>query len=289
MNTFKLIPASGISLATLLIATSVTHGQSVLLSASDFTVLGGTAITSTGPVGTRIINGDVGLSPGATSGITGFPPAVIENGEKVATGPVTSQARLDVIKLSAALALMPSDENLSNLDLAGMTLSPGVYTFNGAAALTGALILDGEGRADAFWVFQISSDLNTSLNATVTLINPGFDNGAGYGLFWNAGGAVNIGTGNTVAGNYISGTSVVFGGGSSGGGRALALAGVTLDTTVLNAFGGPAGGDWSGGLEYNQNGEIVPVSAIPEPASAAALAGAALLGFAALRRRRVVA
>lgn len=136
------------AVAALILVTSVElSAQSILLSAGDFTLLGGTAITSTGTVGTTIRNGNVGLSPGATTGITGFPPAVIVNGAIIATGPVTAQARLDLITASVGLAGMPSNANLSTVDLGGKTLAPGVYAFNGAASLSGALVLDAQGHA----------------------------------------------------------------------------------------------------------------------------------------------
>ncbi len=118
--------ACATSLALLLSAP--TSLASILLSAEDFTVLGDTAITGTGVAGTVIRNGNLGLSPGATTGITGFPPAVIQNGAIIATGPVTRQARLDLIKVQVGLAGMPTNQNLSNVDLAGKTLRPGVYT-----------------------------------------------------------------------------------------------------------------------------------------------------------------
>lgn len=230
---------------------------SILLSAENFTVLGGTAITSTGVAGTVVSNGNVGLSPGATSGITGFPPAIIQNGAIIATGPATGQARLDLIKVQVGLAGMPSNQTLSNVDLGGKTLRPGVYTFDGAAQLTGALVLDAQGRNGAFWVFQIGTALTTSVNSSVTLINPGTNGGRDCGVFWNAGSAINIGANNRIAGNYLAGTSIIFGGTSNGGGRALALAGVTLDNNQINAKGGPAGADWSGGLKYSASGAVV--------------------------------
>jgi hypothetical protein len=289
VNLLSRLSASKLTLGALLSTASVGHAQSILLSAADFTLLGGTAITSTGVVGTVISNGNVGLSPGPTTGITGFPPAVIANGAIIATGPVTSQARLDLITVTTQLALMPSDTDLSNVDMGGLTLTPGVYTFDGAATLNGALVLDGEGLDDAFWVFQIATSFTTSVGSTVTLINPGPANGGDYGLFWNAGTEILIGASNAIAGNYLSGTSITVGGLSSGGARALALAAVTLDQNEINALGGPAGGDWTGGLAYNDLGAIVPSSSIPEPSTYAALAGVAMLGFAALRRRRAAA
>ena len=244
------------SLAMLL--ASPTSPASILLSADNFTLLGGTAITSTGVVGTVIRNGNVGLSPGATTGITGFPPAVIENGAIIATGPVTGQARLDLIKARVGLAGMPSNKNFSNVDLGGRTLRPGVYTFNGAATQTGALVLDARGRNGAFWVFQIGTALTTSVNSSVKVINLGSNGGRDCGIFWNAGSAITIGANNRFLGNYLAGTSITIGGGSDRSGRALALAVISLDNNQINAKGGPSDTDWSGGLKYNASGNVVP-------------------------------
>lgn len=231
---------------------------SILLTSGKFTVLGGTAITSTGVVGTVIRDGNVGLSPGATTGITGFPPAVIQNGAIIATGPETGQARLDLIKTQVGLAGMPTDKILSNVDLGGKTLRPGVYTFSGAASLTGALVLDARGRNGAFWVFQIATALTTAVNSSVTLINPGSNGGRDCGIFWNAGSGITFGANNRILGNYLAGTSITFGAKTHGSGRALARAGVTLDNNPIDAKGGPGGTDWSGGLKYNASGAVVP-------------------------------
>lgn len=242
---------------TLLISTPTTPA-SILLSAGNFTFLGGTAITSTGVTGTVIRNGNVGLSPGATTGITGFPPAVIQNGAIIATGPVTRQARLDLIKVRVGLAGMPSDKILSNVDLGGKTLRPGVYTFDGAASQTGALVLDAHGRNGAFWVFQIGTALTTTVNSSVTLINPGSNGGRDCGIFWNAGSAITIGANNRILGNYLAGTSITFGIKSDRSGRALALAGISLADDQIDAKAGPGGADWTGGLKYNASGAVVP-------------------------------
>lgn len=253
----------------MLLASAASQAQSILQSAGDFALFGGTGITSTGVAGTVIRNGNVGLSPGPTAGITGFPPAVIELGAIVGTGPVTDQARLDLIKAQVGLAGMPSNANLSTVDLGGLTLAPGVYTFNSAASLNGNLVLDGQGKNNAFWVFQIGTSLTTAINSTVTIINPGSNGGRDYGIFWNCGSAVNIGGNNQIAGNYLAGTSLTFGAGSTRGGRALALAAVSLDNNQIDAFGGPGGGDWSGGLTYDENGAVVPLQ--PQPQNTGAL------------------
>lgn len=262
---------------------AMVSAESVLKSAADFTLLGGTAISGTGVAGTVISNGNVGLSPGATTGITGFPPAVIENGAIIDTGPVTMQARADLVQLSGALALMQSDQNLSNQNLAGMTLAPGVYTFDGAAALDGALILDAQGMDNVFWVFQISTAFNTSTDSTISFINFGTNGGSDIGLFWNAGTTIITGANNQLEGNFLSGTSITLGAGTSGGGRALALSGITLDNNQLDAHGAPGGGDYSGGLRYDDLGNLV---AIPEPSSVALLTALLSVSFVLQRRRR---
>jgi len=61
----------------------------------------------------------------------------------------------------------------------------------------------------------------------------------------------------------------------------LALAAVTLDQNEINAYGGLNGGDWSGGLMYDEFGAIV---AIPEPSSV--LISTVALVFLMSRRRR---
>jgi uncharacterized protein YhjY with autotransporter beta-barrel domain len=245
------------ALATLIGVPTTGSAQSILRTAGDFTLLGGTAISSTGVVGTTIRNGNVGLSPGATSGITGFPPAVIVNGTIVATGGVTEQARLDLIRASVGLAGMASNANMSTVDLGGKTLAPGVYTFSGAASQTGALVLDAQGQNSVAWVFQIGTAFTSSINSTVTFINLGSNGGSDLGVFWNAGSAITIGANNQFVGNYLAGTSIVLGGLAAGNGRALALAGVSLDTNIVNAHGGPAGADYTGGLKFSPSGAVV--------------------------------
>lgn len=139
---FRLPFQCGLAAAAVLLTGSTGYADSILRSAGNFALLGGTGITSTGTAGTTITNGNVGLSPAATSNITGFLPAVVINGAIVATGPVTAQARLDLIKAQAGLAGMPSNANMSTVDLGGKTLEPGVYTFNSEANLNGNLVLD---------------------------------------------------------------------------------------------------------------------------------------------------
>ena len=275
------------ALTALFSITTVSGAGSILGSAGDFTLLGGSAITATATAGTVISNGNIGLSPTATTAITGFAVgpgggnAVIINGSIISTGLATAQARTDFTTAATGLAAMTPAANLTGHDMGGMTLLSGVYHFDDAAALTGSLILDAQGRNNAFWVFQIGTTLTTAAYSSITVINFGSNAGADLGLFWNVGAAISIGASNDLAGNYISGTSITLGNASSGSGRMLALAGISLDNNQLNTFGGPAGGDWTGGLAYNISGNV---AAVPEPSAVLWLIPLGALGFAFWQR-----
>jgi hypothetical protein len=283
MKTKSLIPLSVAALAALLCA-STPGVASIMLSTEQFTLLGGTAITNEGS--TIIDGGNVGISPEGNDAITGFAaqdggPGVIENPYGIEQDPiVTAQARQDLIKLQAGLHAMtsvPLDDSWG-----GMTLEPGVYSFAAAANLNGVLTLDGMLQNNAFWVFNFSAALTTAAGVSVEFTNLGSNGGSDYGIFWNAG-TITTGANNVLVGNYLAETAVTFGANSNGSARALALEAVTLDTNTVDAFGGPGNHDWSGGLMYNQSGDIVP---IPEPAIYVTIFGLAIFGMVIVRRIR---
>jgi len=275
-----------VTLVTLLGAPLAASAQSILLSSGNFTILAGTSISSTNVVGTNIISGNIGLSPTSGTAITGFPPAIITGGGGIIpTGPVTAQAMTDLMAVATGLANMPANVNMSDLDLGGTTLLPGVYKFDAAAAMNGILTLDANGQNNAFWVFQIASTLTTTNGSTVNIINLGSNGGSDDGIYWATGAAINVGNSNVIAGNYLAGTTITFGTNTNGNGRALARAAVVLDQNVINSQGGPAGSDWTGGLRYNNAGDVVPV---PEPAAFLWFVPLAALGLVLWQRRTAV-
>lgn len=246
----------------------------VLLTASNYALLGGTAITIGGPGPNSIVNGNVGLSTSATTNITGFPPGTVSGNTLsagpaaiIATGGATGQAGADLITARNALFAMPivPANILNGRDLGTLApLQAGVYTFNAAAGQTGALVLNANFQNGVAWVFNIGTSLTTSANSTVTFINLGTNGGSDNGLFWNAAAGITIGDNNTILGNYMAGTSISFTGITttlgSGGTRALAGAAVTFaGPGSINPLGGPGGGDFDGGLMYNGLGQLVPI------------------------------
>jgi hypothetical protein len=151
--------------------------------------------------------------------------------------------------------------------------------------LDGALTLDANGENGAYWVFQIGTTLITTPGSMVTLIDPGTNLGSDDGIFWDAQSGITINAGSQILGNYLAGTSVTFSGTTSGSGRGLAQAQVTLEDNLINSQA-PNGGDWTGGLVYNSSGAVVP---IPEPATFLWLLPLGALGFVLWQRRPSVA
>jgi hypothetical protein len=283
--------SAGTALAALVFAPASGLAQSILKTAGNYSALASQAITVAG-TGFTLTNGNVGLYPAATSNITGFPPGVVTGttllgtaAAIISTGGATQQAEADLGVAATGLAGMAPNANYSNVDMANLgALPPGVYKWNAAATLTGALVLDAQGHNNVSWVFQFGTGLTTAVNSTVTLINAGSNGGGDDGIFWNAAtGAIVIGDNNTVLGNYIAYTSISFTGSTllSGGGGARFLA---LNASVsfagpgtINPLGGPGGKDWTGGLALSGS-SVVPSASVPpvitSSTSASGMAGA---------------
>lgn len=264
-------------------------GQASILGTADsFTVLGGSTVTNTG---TTTIQGEVGVSPG--SAITGFPPGT--SGPQHSNDAVAIQAQSDNTTAYNGLAGMPSNFNLTGQDLGGLTLTPGVYHFDSSAQLTGTLTLNAQGANNAFWVFQIGSTLTTASASAINFINPGSNNGSDAGLFWQVGSSATLGTTTAFEGNILALTSITLTTGvTDPNGRFLAQTGaVTLDTDVLSntcppGVYGNGGPGLNGGLEYDSNGNVVPVpgapAPVPEPGTVL-LFGAGMVGLFASRKK----
>jgi hypothetical protein len=231
------LAAGAISLAAVSLPATASGGPS-LGAARPFAALAGSTVTSTG---LTVVTGDVGVSPG--TGITGFPPGTVTDGAIHAGDATALQAMADASLAYAYLKGMPSipANNLTGTNLGGLTLAPGVYTFNTSADLTGDLTLDAGGASDALFVFQIGSTLTTASNAHVSVIN----GGAGYdesNLFWQVGSSATLGSGTTFTGNILAYASITLVTGTSMIGDALALnGGVSMDasTVVSPALVGP--------------------------------------------------
>jgi Ice-binding-like len=259
-----------LSLALLLTVAFATSAQAQTVglgTADSFSVLAGSTVTNTGPT---VINGDLGLSPGTA--VTGFPPGIV-NGTIHATDAVALQAQNDLTTAYNDAAGRPSSATVSG-DLAGRTLSPGVYSSASSLGLSGDLTLDAQGDPSAVFVFQAGSTLTTGSGSRVLL-----QNGAqACNVFWQVGSSATIGTATAFTGNILALTSISLTTGATVDGRALARNGaVTMDTNVVTRSacaagdgssdgGSGGGGDGSGSGGSGGGGDLstgAPVGPIP--------------------------
>jgi hypothetical protein len=204
-----------------------------LLSAGNFTVMAGSAITNTG---STIITGNLAISPNKASSVTGFPPGVV-TGAKDEDNALAITAHTDLVTTYDDAAHATPFKNMSGVNLGGKTLTPGTYHFSSSAQLTGTLTLNGEGRTGSVFIFQVGSALTTASASRVALIN-----GANScNVFWQVTSSATLGTATSFQGNLIALTSITLTtgatigvGGGLNGGRALARNGaLTLDSNVI--------------------------------------------------------
>lgn len=218
----------GVMLGMLLVLAALAssaRAQAVGLGTADsFAVLAGSTVTNTGP---SRIGGDIGVSPG--SAVTGFPPGVVVGGTLHAADAVALQAQNDLVTAFDDAAGRSSTAAVT-ADLAGSTLTPGVYTSATALGLTGDLTLDGAGDPNAVFVFQAGSALNVGSGSRILFIG----GAQACNVFWKIGSSATIGTGSAFAGSIMALSSIALTTGATLNGRALARNGaVTLDTNTI--------------------------------------------------------
>jgi LPXTG-motif cell wall-anchored protein len=201
-----------------------------LASAANYSVLGGQTVTNTGP---SILGQSIGLDPG--SDVVGFPPGtVLAPGTIEAANATTLAAKNDLTTAYTDAANRPVEFTQTNPDLVGQTLAPGVYAASAKAplSLSGQLVLDGQGNANAVFIFQTDSTLITGSGSTIELINGASE----CNIFWQVGSSATLATGSVFVGNILAATSVSVQTGVLVHGRALAQTGsVTLDNDVFVA------------------------------------------------------
>ena len=185
--------------------------------ADNFTILAGSTVANTG---NTTVTGDIGLSPGTS--VVGFPPGTV-NGTMHVANTTAAQAKLDLTTAYNDAAGRTPFTTVTGDTLGGLTPTPGVY-HGGALSLTGNLTLAGD--ANAVWIFQAGSTLDTAAGSQVIL-----SGGAkAANVYWKVGSSATLGANSIFKGNILAYASITLYGGAALEGRALAqTAAVTLN------------------------------------------------------------
>ncbi|HEY0477281.1 MAG TPA: ice-binding family protein [Kofleriaceae bacterium] len=196
-------------------------------AAGNMAVLAGSTVTSTGPTA---ITGDLGLSPGTATSVTGFPPGNLmgvqhagDSAAAVALGDLTTAYNDAAGRTLCAMTVAGN--------LGGQTLTPGLYKSTSSLAISsGDLTLDAQGDPDAVFIFQMASTLTTTSGRKVIL-----SGGArAANVFWQVGSSATLGTTSVFQGTIMADQAITMATGATLNGRALArVDGVFLDSNTI--------------------------------------------------------
>ena len=200
-------------------------------AAASYAVLAGQSVTSTG---NTVVNGDLGVSPGTS--VIGF--LTVDGGPGIVNGVIHIN---DASAIAAEAALLTAYNDAKGRtvgavtkagNLGGQTLTPGLYTSATSLEISsGDLTLDAQGNANAVFIFQMGSTLNTTTGRQVIL--SGGANPAN--IFWQVGSSASLGVTSVFKGNILALTSISLATGATLDGSALALNGsVTMDGNLVN-------------------------------------------------------
>jgi hypothetical protein len=230
-------------------SSTTTESAIELGGAEEFAILAKSGISTT--IDSYII-GDIGASPVAATYITGFGLVMDSEGKfstssQIASGRAAYAADykgFTPAKLTAAVGDMEaaysdatqrsSDDasrtNLGDGDISGMTLHPGVYTFDRDISFSENIFLDG--NHDDVFIIQTTGNILQADGVNVEL-RGGVNGVQASNVFWQVAGHVTVGVGSEMQGILLVKTDALFMTGSSLNGQVLAQTAVDLQETSV--------------------------------------------------------
>jgi hypothetical protein len=236
----------GNSLASNSVWSFTTGGSSAAIAvvnlgtSANYVILAKTAINV---IAVSAVTGDLGLSPAATSYITGL--ALINATGYATSSQVTGQLFAADMAAPTPINLTTSVENmitayndaagrptpdfleLGTGNLGGKTLTPGLYKFTNTVTMPSNVTISG--NATDVWIFQIAGDMTVSNGVRINLIG----GAQPKNIFFQVAGQATFGTTSHVEGIVLSMTGITFQTGATFKGRALAQTAVILDASTL--------------------------------------------------------
>jgi hypothetical protein len=209
-------------------------------AAGNYVILAKTGISN---ISTSAVTGDLGLSPAATTYVTGF-SLIDATGFATSaqiTGKVYAADMADPTPINLTTAVnnmltaytdaagrqLPDFLELAVGNIGGRTLTPGLYKWSTTVTIPSDVTISG--GANDVWIFQIDGDLSMSNAVNMTLIG----GAQAKNIFWQVAGTVTVGTTAHFEGIVLSATGITLQTGASFKGRALAQTAVVLDGNAV--------------------------------------------------------
>jgi len=209
-------------------------------SSLNYLILAKTAITN---IATSDLTGDLGLSPAATSYVTGFAltsatgyatstqvTGNIYASDMVSPTPTnltTAVNNMITAYNDAAGRSLPDFVELGSGNIGGKTLTPGLYKWTNTVTIPSDVTISGS--ATDVWIFQIAGNLTMSAAKNITLSGGAL----AKNIFWQVAGQVTLGTTSHFEGIILAMTGITLQTGASMNGRALAQTAVILDQNMV--------------------------------------------------------
>jgi len=210
-------------------------------TAGNYSILAKTGISTTG---TTHVNGNMGVSPIASTAITGFSltkPAPTYAKSALVTGNIfaANYAAPTPAHLTAAIGSMqsaynnaagrlnPTKTNLGSGSIGGRTITPGLYKWTSNVLVSTNVTLSGS--ATDVWIFQVAGTLNLSSGAKIVLAGGALDKN----VFWQVAGTTTMGTTSILQGVLLDKTGLIMKTGAKLHGKALVQTAVTLDASLV--------------------------------------------------------
>jgi hypothetical protein len=195
-------------------------------TSSSYSALGA-SVANTGAA--TLIHGNLGVSPGAQTGSNVKFISIDSSSPEKMTLESSTVAMSDVQTAFDCANKFTTGNPVLAGDLAGQTLSPGVYT-SATAAISLSTSLTLSGHATDTFTIQVGGALSTAATSIIVL-----DGVLAKNVYWIVKGAVSLGAGSTFKGNIISGGALSLGDRTSLEGRALSLAALNLyNNSIVN-------------------------------------------------------
>lgn len=211
----------------LLLLWTTNYGQAPDLGTAStyalFTTIG--AFTNTGA---SQINGNIGTHAGALSG---FPPGLV-SGETHIADAFSLQAGNDVETAYSYITAMSCGSIIGSSLGNGQVLTSNVYCLITASTLSGELILDGQGDANALFIFKIEGAFLVDPSATISLLNLA----SPANVYWQINGEFSLGANAIFKGTVLNTGEINLQTGSSLEGRALSRQGAVNIYEIQSAI-----------------------------------------------------